>query len=32
LEYKSSEKNEEAQDEVTIDTIIPRIKKFKYLD
>jgi len=32
LEYKSSERNEEAREEVTIDMMIPKIKKFKYLD
>jgi len=32
LECKSSERNKEAWDEVTIDMMIPKIKKFKYLD
>jgi len=32
LECKSSEKNEEARGEVTIDMMIPKINKFKYLD
>jgi len=32
LECKSSERNEEAQEEVTIDVMIPKIKMFKYMD
>jgi len=31
LECKSSERNEEAREEVTIDVMILTIKKFKYL-
>ena len=32
MECKSSDKSKEAQEEITIDTMIPKIKKFKYLD